>query len=151
MCGLPYFLIGNLIQKNKEKLTKSITNNKLIFLIILFTITTLIEKYILIRLNANTIRDHYISTTFLSIFMFICFIKIPMVKSDNLLAIIGQKYSLHIYIVHFMFVKLYNMYVVNEIFNYLIQIIIFVTSLLVSILYVKVKNILTKNDIKLLR
>lgn len=140
MCGLPYFLIGNLIYKNKEKLIETFTNKKLIFLIILFAITTLVEKYILIRLNANAIRDHYISTTFLSIFIFLYCLKIPMVKNDNLLAIIGRKYSLHIYIVHLIFVKLYNICEINGIFDYFIQILIFIASLLVAVIYVKSKN-----------
>ena len=109
---------------------------------ILFAITTLAEKYILVKINANAIRDHYISTTFLSIFMLLFFIKIPMIKNNNVLAVIGRKYSLHIYVVHLIFVKIYNTYVINEsILNYFIQFLIFLVSLLVAILYIKIKNI----------
>ena len=119
---------------------KNFTNKSLVFFIILFALTTLVEKYILIRLNANAIRDHYISTTFLSIFMFLYCIKIPMVKNNNSLAIIGRKYSLHIYVVHLIFVKLYNICAINGILDYFIQILIFIVSLLVAVIYVKSKN-----------
>lgn len=140
MYGIPYFLIGTLINNNKETLMQIYRRKKLIVLILFFLITTLAEKYILIKINVNTIRDHYVSTTFLSIFVFLYFIKIPMVNNNNILAKIGKKYSLHIYIIHLMLVKLYNMYVINKgISNYFIQIVIFLISSLIAILYVRIK------------
>ena len=143
--GLPYFLIGNLIYDNKEKLTTTFTTKKIVFILIFFAITTLVEKYILVTANLNATRDHYISTTFLSIFMLLLFIKIPMVKNNNVLATIGKKYSLHIYIIHLMFVKIYNAYTINvSILNYFIQLIIFIASILVAMLYIKIKNLLLK-------
>ncbi len=149
--GLPYFLIGDLLYKNKDKLLNKFSLKNLIILIIVFTITTLLEKYFLISINMNATRDQYISTTFLSITVFLLALKAKNVDDKFIFAIIGRKYSLYIYIVHLMIINLYNNYLVEKnILNYFIQIIVFLISLLIAIIYVKCKNIFVKKYKKLI-
>lgn len=139
--GLPYFLIGNLLYANKEKLIKWFTIKKLIVLIPLFALTTILEEHILTINKMDAIGDIYISTTFLAIAIFLLAIQVKQVKNENILAIIGRKYSTYIYIVHLVFIDIFNKYVSsNNILNNSIQLIIFLCSLLVAIIYVNFKN-----------
>ena len=96
--GLPYFLIGVCIQHYKYE----IPNNTLVFLIILFSFTTFLERFLLIKNSVNATRDHYISTTFLVIVLFLYFSKTCWNNCNKLcwLKNIGERYSTGIYIIH---------------------------------------------------
>ena len=106
--GLPYFTIGIYINNlSKSEKFKKLANNKklLIVLIIFFTITTIIERSILIHFNANAVRDHYISTTFLAIFLFVYFLGVKNKTNNKIIekiAELGRKYSTNIYIFHYL-------------------------------------------------
>lgn len=140
--GLPYFLIGNLLYKHREKIENKITIKKLGMLIIILAITTVLEEYVLNNAKMDSIGDIYISTTFLAIAIFLFALKAKQVKAENVLAIVGRKYATYIYIVHVLFINIFNKYVTspNNIINNTIQIGIFIASLLTSIIYVKVKE-----------
>lgn len=116
--GIPYFCIGLMI---KEGLGRNLHKKVLQFMVVLFSITSLLERYILIGLNVNATRDHYISTTFLSISIFLLAIKsenlfckksekglkYPMRKTQQIFSVletIGHKYSTWIYILHPLFI-----------------------------------------------
>lgn len=139
--GLPYFLIGDLLYKNKENLIKKFSIKKLTILIPIFALTTVLEEHILTINKMDAIGDIYISTTFLAIAIFLFSIQAKQVSDENKLAIIGRKYSTYIYIVHLVFIDIFNKYISsNNILNNSIQIIIFFASLLVAIIYVNFKN-----------
>lgn len=108
--GIPYYYIGNFISENQAKIIERIKANKLIIYIILFTFTTIIEHYVLIKLDCNATRDHYISTSLLAISLFLYFLKNDTIKHrySNIfikkilkkIQLIGQKHSLNIYVYH---------------------------------------------------
>lgn len=95
--GLPYFMLGSYIRKKQEVFTCS--KKVAILLTILFCATTLFEKYLLVANGINAIRDHYLSTTFLAISVFLLFVNYNQTK-DNMLSRIGRQYSLYIYLLH---------------------------------------------------
>lgn len=110
--GLPYFLIGICIKYSKYE----IENKILVFLIVLFSMTTLLERFVLIKNNVNATRDHYISTTFLVIVLFLFFSKDYWNNCNNFswLKDIGKNYSTGIYIIHPIIISILNALFVNE-------------------------------------
>ena len=139
--GLPYFGLGNYINmiynNNCEKYSKP---NIQILGISIFIITTIIERFILINLRCNATRDHYISTTFLSIFMFIYFWGYKNNKSIfSSIAKIGREYSTNLYIFHPIIICLLNIiFEAQIIYNYISPILVFIATLLACIAYQKI-------------
>lgn len=140
--GLPYFLIGNLLYENKEKLVEKFPLRKLAILIPVFALTTVLEEQFLNAARKDAIGDLYISTTFFAVAVFLFAVQAKQVSDENVLAVIGKKYSTYIYILHLMFINIFNKFVTasNKILDNTIQIAIFLASLLVAILYVKFKG-----------
>ena len=99
--GLPFFCIGMLI-KNKEI---RIEKRKLIYIIILSFLTTVFERFFLDYNNLNTTRDFYLSTAFLATSIFLFFLDY-IENTDNIVSLIGRRYSTWIYILHPIFIKL---------------------------------------------
>jgi surface polysaccharide O-acyltransferase-like enzyme len=95
--GIPYFWIGNLIRENNDFKGKARTLGCLI-MSALFCVTSIAESMILKLLNCNATRDHYISTTFLAITVFT--LALQLRESKKLPALIGERYSQDIYIIH---------------------------------------------------
>lgn len=97
--GLPYFLIGDILQKKAIKL-KQITLWSGVFL---FSGTTLLERFLLEHFGLNATRDHYISTTFLAVAAFLLACNYGNKLGGRLcdaLCMTGSKLSLDIYIIH---------------------------------------------------
>lgn len=98
--GLPYFCIGEFLRDWKKR----IENRKLVLLVALFSCTTLLEHYILVQRGLNTTRDHYISTTFLAMAVFLLFKEVysrhRVTSVERWAAQIGRDYSTWIYIIH---------------------------------------------------
>lgn len=97
--GLPYFLIGDWIYTRNIK-TKP---NKALIFIFLFSFTTLAERFLLGAFSVNAERDHYISTTFLAVFVFLLAIQHKNMyknKALSTLSYIGANFSTSIYILH---------------------------------------------------
>ncbi len=153
--GIPYFCIGNYINTNFYSKMKENRSKKYIFfniVIILITmLTTILEKYILITLNCNATRDHYISTTFLAISLFINFL---LYKNSNkinaYIAKIGREYSTLIYIMHPAVIEILNR-ILGEMYLYkkIYPICIFTVTVSFCIVYKKIislKNIVIKNE-----
>ena len=115
--GIPYFCIGRMI---REGVGQKINKNTTVLLIFIFSLTTCTERFILVSADMNPTRDHYISTTFLAIVMFLFALKCGSGKEPinldknivggggywltDLLAIIGRKYSTWLYIFHPIFI-----------------------------------------------
>lgn len=136
--GIPYFCIGMLLRKLKEQILE-IKHLRILVLggVILFSLTSIIENRLLIELHANTTRDHYISSTFLAISLFILFLSITQTKA-NALSALGEKDSLYIYIFHplfGMFFSTVNKYLPNlwqEIYLYGAPAIILIMTIIFS-------------------
>ena len=101
--GLPYFAIGTIIKRNADYCVSAFNKKALFSCAILFTLTLYIERYILLYLDKNASREHYISSTFLSVS--ICLIALS-IKTENqsLFSKLGNKDSLYIYVFHPIFV-----------------------------------------------
>ena len=93
--GLPYFSIGMWV---KER-AKNVEKWKLVGLIVLTAFTTLLERYLLVINNLNSTRDHYLSTTFLAVVVFLFFLSY-VGNMDNLVSRIGKRDSTWIYVLH---------------------------------------------------
>lgn len=98
--GIPYFMIGTLIKHYKAQL---LSYRKLRLLtfggVILFSLTSVIENKLLTEFNMNATRDHYISSTFLAISLFLYFSYFKQTK-PNFISNLGEKHSLYVYIFH---------------------------------------------------
>lgn len=136
LTGLPFFMLGNFIHKNEDK----IFNNKTLFIILIgvFIVSSLVE----FKLIGTC--DLYLSTILLSTIIFIFGCKNPnTVKEKNLLVIIGEKYSLSIYISQFIIIDIYQMIfypIPDRLMRYLTPIIIIIITVIVSYLYYEIKN-----------
>lgn len=77
----------------------------------LFSVTTLCERGVLIYLRKNAVRDHYLSTTFLaiSIFVYVLNEQYNETKPERVCGVlsrIGKEYSADIYILHAIFISI---------------------------------------------
>jgi len=150
--GLPYFLIGDWIYKLRTKNKCKLNKSTLIILIVLFAITTILERYILVVLNANATRDHYISTTFLAITLFLMFLDTTnsWVKTGkrgrlvHYLAVVGRKYSTMIYIIHPVFIRIYGVIIrkisetvsfLETVYCWMAPLLVFVSSLVFAVIW----------------
>ncbi len=136
--GLPYFLIGNLLFNIKLK----IKPNTLLLFIVIFACSTFVERSLLNSLNLNATRDHYISTTFLavSVFLYACCFR---QKNNNYIyqicCRIGSDLTLNIYILHLIllgvmskFIMVIDNNIINAIYGYTAPILGFIGSIIVS-------------------
>lgn len=97
--GLPYFLIGDWIYTRNIKIKPDTAK----LLIVVFICTTLAERFMLEAFSVNAERDHYLSTTFLAVFVFLLAVQHEEKYTSNgisLLCNIGAKLSTNIYILH---------------------------------------------------
>lgn len=110
--GLPYFLIGMLLKHWKENILQY-ANLQILSLggVVLFSLTSLIENNLLVKIDMNAIRDHYLSSTFLAISLFLLFLSTKQ-PNANILSVLGEKYSLYIYIFHPLF--LFSISILNK-------------------------------------
>ena len=70
--GIPYFCIGCLI---KSGFGRNISRKMLSALVLFFSFTSLLERFVLVSIDMNSTRDHYISTTLLAITVFLFALK----------------------------------------------------------------------------
>lgn len=102
LVGLPCFLIGDMIFRYKIQFNKIL----LIISCFLFYITTLFENYLLKSFDLNATRENYMSTLFLAITVFLLGLQCNSNKAwFNKIAYWGRKYTLLIYILHSMVLK----------------------------------------------
>ena len=109
---------------------------------VVFSVTTLLERYILIIVGMNATRDHYISTTFLAVSVFLLSTRIDTKK--RALSVIGCKYSTWLYILHPVFITaftvvtrvvgLYNYY------SYIAPVVVYAVTLVFLIMVDFIKN-----------
>lgn len=106
--GIPYFSIGMML---KEKVNaRRLSLQWLTVLTVLFSVTTMAERCFLVSIDANTTRDHYISSTFLAVTVFLLFLCLYQERQPEKLemkmAMVGRRYSTWIYIIHPIFIKI---------------------------------------------
>lgn len=138
--GIPYFCIGTLIKE--KNLEKNVNKTILSFVIILFSIMGICERFILVANGMNAIRDHYISTTLLAISIFIYVLKSNW-KNEGL-AKIGREYSTWLYVIHPIFITILDFITkkigIYSVYRYTGPIIIYIISLIFLILLKNIKR-----------
>ena len=136
--GIPYFCIGRLIRSGFGLKVKK---NVLVILVVVFLATSLLERFILVGLNANAVRDHYISTTFLAVSVFLFALKCH--GGNKKLALIGRKYSTWLYILHPIFITCIGMIAhkvsVYGIYKFIAPIVVYITTLIFLVIVDKIK------------
>lgn len=103
----------------------------------MFSLTSLLENGLLVELGLNATRDHYASSTFLAVSLFLFFLSARQV-GQNVLSDLGEKDSLYIYILHPLFIMFF--WTVNnrmpalwqDTYLYLSPIIILIATILLS-------------------
>lgn len=95
--GIPYFTIGTWIRKRDLVHPLRARAWAIAFFAALFAATTVLERHFLVGLGANSTRDHYLSTTLLSISLLVGAISFPNI---GLFSQWGKKHTTSIYIYH---------------------------------------------------
>ena len=93
--GLPYFSIGCILRKKFI----SCKSTNLVLGGVVFFLTSFIEKKWIFSIGLNGIREHYLSTTFLSICLFLLFVNNKQ-KTETIISRMGKELSLYVYIFH---------------------------------------------------
>lgn len=131
--GTPYFYIGTMLRKKTPVIKKSL----LVILVVLFSVTSMLERYALIRFDLLSQREHYISSTFLAITLFLLFRNIntdrKIGKIEQLMAKVGREYSAGVYIVHPIFLGILSAMAsylgIMNIYKFIAPIVIYVASI----------------------
>ena len=132
--GIPYFSIGMWLNDKKPLVHKLFDINgklKLSVMICAFSLTTLLERYMLVSHGLNAKRDHYISTTVLAVAVFLIFV-LFISKEETIVSRIGKKDSTWIYVLHPIFIVVLGHIVrwagIGEYYAYLQPIVVFVVT-----------------------
>ena len=145
--GIPYFCIGNLIS---EKQCSENRDKKFFqILIVFFVIASLAERLFLVNAGLNATRDHYISTTFLSLCLFVYTLKSNWHNKG--LAVIGRRYSTWLYIMHPIFITVFAIITdklgIAGIYRYVAPIVVYCATIVFLIILQKVKIAMKKQII----
>lgn len=148
--GIPYFSIGFFLKEYDSVISK-LRKNRLYLLVLtlLFVCTTVLEKYLLNYFNLSAPREHYLSTTFLSIVVFVIFTSPYWDNRMPFLSSIGMKYSTNIYIIHPILITVLSTILrrtpIFGLYSFCRPIVVFALSILVSIFYYKFRTQIAKH------
>lgn len=129
----------NLIREKRcsEKWNKKVLQ----VLITVFVITSLAERFALLNAGLNATRDHYLSTTFLSICLFVYALKSNWCNKG--VSVIGRKYSTWLYIIHPIFITVFSIVTgklgIKSIYRCVAPIVVYCATLVFLIILQKVK------------
>lgn len=133
---MPYFAIGILLKQKWETIVSyNQIRRKAVFATIFFYATTLVEKTLLEHINMNATRDHYISTTFLAIAVFLLFV-VKEKNKPNWLTRIGEEDSLYLYILHPLLIMFFSIVIpkmpafAGETYDLCAPIVVFISTLI---------------------
>ncbi len=132
--GIPFFSIGLWLRDIKFHLAKIYT----VLLIVFFACSTILERFLLVSIDKNAVRDQYISTIFLSISVFV-FFRDYISNKKNIVSIIGNKFSAWIYIIHpiiiYIFDALFDNYEKYTLIICIRPILVFTISIAITMLF----------------
>jgi peptidoglycan/LPS O-acetylase OafA/YrhL len=139
--GLPFFMLGNFIHKHENSFFVK-SNNNLFFIIIgiVGLIISLFESYL------TDYLDIYVGTVLFVFCLFIFAIKNPNIfNSENIICVIGEKYSLGIYVSH-LFIILFLGHFGNFGLNaWIVPFVVLIISLFSTWLYYFIMGKIIKN------
>ena len=138
LTGIPYFSLGIILNEKSLMVSK-----RLYFpVVLIFSVTTLFEARLLWNQNIVATSEHYISTFFLSVIVFLFFLNYQKGARFPCLEDLGRKHSLKMYVLHPIIIDLL---VVNNsglkmIYDYFRPICIFGVTWIVSIVLGKISS-----------
>lgn len=100
--GIPFYLIGDILYRHNDEI-KKVFNKRLIWILTIPTaIITVLEPWLLSHFDIIGKGDLYVSTIIMAVIVFIafCYFYDYRSKLSHWLEVIGEKYSLWIYIMH---------------------------------------------------
>lgn len=97
--GVPYFAIGMWISDHASSVRGKVTKRCAMVLMVVFSIMGIMERITLERFGLNASRDHYASTTFLAVTVFLFFLYY-VARVENFMSRIGRNDSTWVYIIH---------------------------------------------------
>lgn len=147
--SLPYFLLGMYFYKNRDLVTTSFRNKNLCILFIIFGILLqCVEVYLYKYFDLIYVRDHYLMTPLLVVMIFSYVLSVNLQK-ENIVSIIGKRYSAYIYILHIFVLShcgslLKSFNIEYSCFSYIKPLIIFICTLFMSVILLESYNSLKK-------
>lgn len=143
--SLPYFLLGMYIYKYNKSIFALFKKKTLVYIFVIGLILQCLEVSLYKYWGLIYVRDHYLMTSLLSIMIF-CYALVVKVKKENVLSVIGKKYSAYIYILHIFILSYYhqmkNFLGNNDNYiSYVKPLIIFILALLVSFIILQAHNL----------
>lgn len=149
-CGLPYFFLGALIKNQQDKDALKISKAALYFSIVLFSFTLLFENYLCMNNPISNERGMFLSCPFLTISIFLWAVAPISDRANNsypvkTLASMGRKYSLYIYLFHLIIIFFFSAILIKfpqfkTLYSFISPFLVFIIMLLISMIYVKIKN-----------
>lgn len=131
--GLPFFAIGTFIKAKSSSICKIKPYSVFLFFgIVVFSVSSLLERQILLSLGKFAVRELYISSFFLAICLFLLTLTFES-KNKSWLSEMGEKNSLYIYIFHPVFVYccryIFNHANLSEVYMYIAPVVVLASTL----------------------
>lgn len=146
--SLPYFLLGMYIYKYNKSILALFKKETLVYIFVIGLILQCLEVFLYKYWGFIYVRDHYLMTSLLSIVIF-SYALVVKTQKENVLTIIGKKYSAYIYILHIFILSYYHQIMDfwdnnDNYISYIKPFIIFILTLLVSFMILKIYNLMKR-------
>lgn len=143
LTGVPFFVIGYLIKENIKRIS-SIKKRVIIPAAIIGLVLSIVERMIFKTNNMKQL-ELYLGTIIFVVNIFILAVKEPNLINIKFFNTIGEKYSLNIYIIHYLIINILTK-VVGKIINininyYILPILVFIISYIIAVIISKIQGI----------
>lgn len=143
--SLPYFLLGMYIYKHNKSIFVLCKKKTLVYFFVIGLILQCLEVFLYKYWGLIYVRDHYLMTSLLSVVIF-SYALVVKTQKENILSVIGKKYSAYIYILHIFILSCYHQFMNfwgnnGNYISYVKPLIIFISTLLVSFMISQTYNL----------
>lgn len=143
--SLPYFLLGMYIYKHNKSIFVLCKKKTLVYFFVIGLILQCLEVFLYKYWGLIYVRDHYLMTSLLSVVIF-SYALVVKTQKENILSVIGKKYSAYIYILHIFILSCYHQFMNfwgnnGNYISYVKPLIIFISTLLVSFMILQTYNL----------